>query len=182
MIIGFYGGSFDPPHVAHLLAAAWVLATTEVDRVLVAPTYKHPLEKRSRASFEHRMAMCELAMADLERVQVSRVEEELGGDSLTLRTLEELIRRHPQDSFRLILGSDLIDEVPRWHRYDEIVAKAQPIIVPRSGFCDGSAVALPAVSSTDVRTRIADGKAVDQLIPRSVAHYIDEHGLYRSSD
>jgi nicotinate-nucleotide adenylyltransferase len=84
--VAVFGGSFNPPHVAHLLAATLVLATQDVDLLLVVPAFKHPFAK-SLAPFDERVTMCTLAMGWLPGVEVSRVEEELGGESRTLRTL-----------------------------------------------------------------------------------------------
>jgi hypothetical protein len=105
--IAIFGGSFNPPHVAHVLAVTFVLATAEVDRVLVVPTFQHPFAK-ALASYEDRVRMCTLAMGWLPRVEVSRVEEELGGESLTLRTLEHLHAQHPDWQMRLVIGADVL--------------------------------------------------------------------------
>lgn len=178
--LAVYGGSFDPPHVAHLLSVAYVLATAEVDRVLVVPTFKHPFAK-PLAPYAHRIAMCELAMRDLKRVEISRIEEDLGGESLTLHTLQELRRREPSAKLRLVIGSDLVAETPRWHRFDEVRALADLVVVGRAGHptADDLPVSLPPVSSTEVRRRLRAGEDVDGLVPRAVAEYAHEHGLYR---
>src|SRR4051812_6330106 len=106
MRIALFGGSFNPPHVAHQLACAYVLATARphVDELWMVPTFKHPFDKQL-APYADRVAMCELAARPFDRVTVSRIEEELGGDSFTLRTVEELKRRHPRDQFALVIGA-----------------------------------------------------------------------------
>lgn len=178
-VVAVYGGSFDPPHVAHVLVVAWVLTATEADRVLVVPAYQHPLGKEARTAYEHRVHMCELAVADLARVEVSRIEEQLGGDSRTLRTLEALGEQMPEARFRFVMGADLLDEVSEWHRFDLIEALAPPLIVGRAGYPgpEGT-VALPGVSSTDLRERLHSGQGTEGLLHRDVATYIHEHGLY----
>ena len=95
-LVGIFGGSFNPPHLAHVLAVAVVLSRFEVARILVVPTYRHPFAK-ALAPYEDRVKMCELAMGFLPRVEVSRVEEELGGESRTLRTLQHLRAQHDGD-------------------------------------------------------------------------------------
>ncbi|MDD9935441.1 MAG: nicotinate (nicotinamide) nucleotide adenylyltransferase [Myxococcales bacterium] len=181
-VIAVYGGSFDPPHVAHTLVAAYVLSAHPVDRLLVVPTAQHPFEKRLTA-FEHRVHMCELAMSDLRRVDISTVEQELEGPSLTLHMLRELARRHPAAQLRLVIGSDLLAETPGWHAFDEVRALAPPIIVGRSGHAydeDGEPLPeLPDVSSTEVRRRLRAGISTDGLLNPKVAAYVREHGLYR---
>jgi nicotinate-nucleotide adenylyltransferase len=181
--VAIFGGSFNPPHVAHVLAAALVLATRDVDLVLVVPTYLHPFAK-PLAPYDDRVTMCTLAMGWLPRVEVSRVEEELGGESRTLRTLEHLQKTHADWSMRLIMGSDTFAESSKWFRFDVVQELAPPIVLGRSGSTAGppSAVLLPAISSTDVRARIAASAwaELEELVPRSVLSHIRERGLYRA--
>ena len=179
--VAVFGGSFNPPHAAHVLAAAWVLASEPVDRVLVVPTFRHPFAK-ALAPYEHRLRMCELAVGWLPRVEVSRVEEELGGESRTLLTLEHLAKQHPDWRMRLVMGADLVLEADKWFRFDRVQELAPPLVLGRAGFdAEGAPSAvLPAISSTDVRARIAAGDwtALHALVPRLVVEYIRTHGLY----
>ena len=183
-VIAVFGGSFDPPHVAHVLAASYVLATEELDRLMVVPTWQHPLDKRTHADFEDRFRMCQLAMRDLARVEVSRIEQELGGESRTIRTLHELRRRMPGTPLRLIVGSDLLAEVDRWLAFDQITALAPPLVLGRTGFPTGRdlPVEFPPVSSRDIRHRVATGEPTAGLLPRAVADYIEHELLYRKPD
>jgi nicotinate-nucleotide adenylyltransferase len=180
--VAVYGGSFNPPHVAHVLAAVYVLSTAPVDEVLVVPVYKHPFSKEL-ASFEDRLEMCRLAFSWIPGVSVSTVERELDGESLTLRTLEHLRATHPDWSMRLLLGADVIGDLPKWHRFDRISEIAPPIIVGRAGVVAEGAPEpiLPRVSSTEVRDAIARGDvaAVEKLVPRDVLAHVSRHGLYR---
>jgi nicotinate-nucleotide adenylyltransferase len=178
--IGILGGSFDPPHVAHTLLAAYVLAAYPIDRVLVVPTYQHPFGKRL-APFEHRLAMCKCAFADLRRVEVSTIERDLGGESRTVRTLETLKTRLPHAKLRLVMGSDLLGETPRWHAFDRIEALAPPLPVGRGGheYDRQLPITLPPVSSTALRQRLADGADVRGWLSLSVIEYIERHSLYR---
>ena len=180
-VIAVYGGSFDPPHLAHSLVCAYVLGAHAVDRVLVVPAAQHPFAK-PLAPFEHRMCMCELALRDLRRVELSAIEHELGGASLTLRTLESLHARCPNSALRLVIGSDLLAETAAWHAFDRIAELAPPLIVPRAGYpIAGSeqSPALPEVSSTEVRRRLATGLSTEGLLDPQVAAYAKEHALYR---
>jgi len=124
-LVGVFGGSFNPPHLAHVLALAVVLARFDVEKLLVVPTYRHPFAK-SLAPYEDRVRMCELAMGFLPRVEISRVEEELGGESRTLRTIEHLHAQHPDWSLRFVMGADLVLESSKWHGFDRIAALAPP--------------------------------------------------------
>jgi nicotinate-nucleotide adenylyltransferase len=181
MRVAVFGGSFNPPHVAHVLAVTWVLSTQEVDRVLVVPAFQHPFSK-SLAPFEERVAMCEAAMGWLPRVEISRVEEELGGESRTLRTLEHVAKAHPEYRMRLVIGADLLLESPKWFGFDAIAKLAPPLVLGRAGVTvpGGPAVVLPAVSSTEVRAKIAEGRwdELESLVPRSVLARIRAKGLY----
>lgn len=181
MNVAIFGGSFNPPHVAHVLACALLLSVEDVDRVLVVPTYKHAFAK-SLAPFGDRVQMCEIAMAWIPRVEVSRIEEEIGGESRTLRTLQVLGEAHPDWRPRLVIGSDVLAEAPRWHGFETIARMAPPIVLPRAG-CEaaGQSVALlPDVSSTQVRARIAEGAWIDveKVVPRGVVAFIRARKLY----
>lgn len=180
--VGVFGGSFNPPHVAHVLACALVRSVEPVDRVLVVPTFRHPFAK-PLAPYDDRVRMCELAMAWMPSVEVSRVEEELGGESRTLRTLETLAAAHVDWRLRLVIGADILAEAPRWAGFEAIVRIAPPIVLARAGTDLGAASAtplLPEVSSTRVRAAIAGGAwdEVEKLVPRSVLGYVRARGLY----
>lgn len=179
--VAVFGGSFNPPHVAHLLAAVYALATAPIDRVLVIPVFQHPFAKEL-APFADRLEMCRLALEWIPQVEVSTVEQELGGESLTLRTVEHLRAAHPSFSLRLLVGADVLSDLPKWHRFDRIAELAPPLVLGRSGVVTAEAPlpVLPQVSSTEVREAIAAGDldAARALVPASVLAYIREHGLY----
>lgn len=180
--VAIFGGSFNPPHVAHVLAIAWVLATEDLDRLVVVPTFQHPFAKPLER-YDDRVKMCELAVAWIPRVSVSRVEEELGGESRTIRTLEHLATEHPDWSMRLVMGADLVLEVDKWFRFDRIRELAPPLVLGRAGFHGPGVpeVVLPAVSSSAVRARIERGKweELRALVPRVVLEHIRAHRLYQ---
>ncbi|HKA89152.1 MAG TPA: nicotinate-nicotinamide nucleotide adenylyltransferase, partial [Haliangiales bacterium] len=113
-----FGGSFNPPHVAHQMACLYVLETEPVDAVMVVPTFRHPFDKHL-CPYEHRLEMARLAMAPLgPRVVVSDIERGLGGEaSLTLHTLEALAAAHPGIGLRLVIGSDILREREKWYRW-----------------------------------------------------------------
>ncbi len=181
MKVAVFGGSFNPPHVAHVLACVTVLECADVDKVLVIPAFRHPFAK-PLASYEERVEMCRLAMGWLPKVEISRVEAELGGESRTLRTLQHLRRRYPEWELRLVMGSDLVAESAKWFRFDDVRALAPPIVLGRVGFAAGGAprAVLPAISSTEVRDLIAQQRwpDLDSLVPRAVLAHVRAHGLY----
>ena len=180
--VAVYGGSFNPPHVAHQLACLFVLETQDVDQVWMIPTYRHPLAKdRHLIDYEDRLAMCRLAAEPLgDRVRVSEIERELGGpSSRTLDTLQALVQRHPNRRFRLVIGADILDQTGQWYRWDDVVALAPPIVLGRAGFAGGLEPQLPEVSSTDVRARLRRGESAVPLVSRAVMDYIAGRSLYR---
>lgn len=180
--VAIYGGSFNPPHVGHVLAVTYTLVAQPVDEVLVVPCYVHPFAKEL-ASFDERFAMCELAMGWLPGVSVSRVEAELGGESRTLRTLEHLQAQHPDWSMRLLVGADILNDASKWHGFDRVTALAPLLVLGRAGVAAAGAPQplLPEVSSTQIRAMFAAGERdrLSELVPRVVIEHAVRRGLYR---
>lgn len=182
--ISLFGGSFNPPHVGHLLVCTWLLATRAADEVWLVPTWKHPFDK-PLASWEDRLALCEaLAVWIGEGVRVCEIESELDGKSYTVRAIEALQARHPSHDFELVLGSDLLEELPSWHEADRLRSLVPIRVVQRAGFQTEIAEAspvFPRVSSTRIRERLASGQPVDALVPAVVLDLITARGLYRKA-
>jgi nicotinate-nucleotide adenylyltransferase len=180
-VVALLGGSFDPPHIAHQMACLVALETVGAEEVWMVPTYRHVFGK-ALAPYEDRIAMCERAAAVFgARVRVSRVEEELGGESSrTYDTLVELGRRHPDRRFRLVIGSDILGETDRWYRWDEVERLGDPIVLERPGYPSPRALppALPDLSATAIRARLRRGERPEGMVSRRVLEYIDERGLY----
>jgi nicotinate-nucleotide adenylyltransferase len=178
MRVALFGGSFNPPHVAHELAALYVLETAPVDELWFVPCFKHPFDK-ALEPFEDRLEMCVRAAAALgPRARVSEIERELGGESRTLRTVKALKQKHPEHSFSLVIGADLEAEVSSWYGAEELRRLIDFIVVGRGGFSGGSGPAMPEVSSSEVRERLRTGAPVDALVSRSVLDYIRQRKLY----
>ena len=181
--IALLGGSFNPPHVAHLMAAYWALATQGVAEVWLLPSFKHPFGKKL-APYEDRVEMCRLAAKALQGVSVSTVEQDLAADPLcgkTVRTLEHLREKHVDRRFALIVGTDILPETPKWYRWERVQDLARIIVIGREGYpsdVSGDAPHLPAISSTDIREKLARGAEVGAVVPRAVLGYIREKGLY----
>ena len=180
MTIAIFGGSFNPPHVAHQMVALYVLETQPVEELWFVPTYTHVFGKEL-APYEHRVAMCELAAAALgPRVHTSRAEEELAqrpgfAGSRTLDLIEYLA---PRGELRLVVGSDILGETDKWYCWDEIVRRAPPIVVSRPGYPGGTGIEID-VSATRVRQLLAaHDPAVEALVPAAVLRYIAANRLY----
>lgn len=180
MKIALFGGSFDPPHLGHMLAAIYVLGTADLDRLWFIPCYQHAFGK-PLAPYEHRLAMCLRALEILPpTVEVSSVEGELKGISRTVDTVRHLQEKHPEHSFSLVVGSDLLSEQGQWKDGKALREMLPMIVVGRAGSeCEPAAcLTIPNVNSTAIRRRLSQGEAVSHLMPRSVLEYIEDHGLY----
>ncbi|MCB9557587.1 MAG: nicotinate-nicotinamide nucleotide adenylyltransferase [Deltaproteobacteria bacterium] len=174
------GGSFNPPHLAHQMALLWALSTGRGAQAWLLPCFRHPFGK-ALIDFEHRLAMCRLLAEPFgERVTVCAIERDLGGESRTLQTIRALIAQYPQYQFALLIGADIVGERAKWYGFGEIERLVDVLVVGRQGVADDQPEpALPAISSSDIRRRIASGEAVDRVLPAPIADYIDQQGLYR---
>lgn len=169
MRVAVYGGSFSPPHVGHALVAAWLRWSGRADQVWLVPTFKHAFGKPI-APFDARLRWCGALAATVgDGVSVSDIEAHLQGTSYTLHTLDALAAAHPEHSFRLVVGADVLPDTARWHAWDQIVARYPPIVVGRAGWPDVPGVpTFPAVSSTQVRAALAAGEDVSAWVPAAV--------------
>jgi nicotinate-nucleotide adenylyltransferase len=179
--VALLGGSFNPPHAAHLMVAHWTLSTQPVDQVWLLPSFVQPFGK-ALAPFADRVRMCELAVRTLRGAFVCPAEAELEHDPLvgkTARILEHLAAKHPTHRFWLVIGADVLPDTGKWYRWDRVRELAPVIVVGREGYppVEG-APSFPAISSTAVRERMARGDDVSGLVPRRVLEYAREHGLY----
>lgn len=190
--LAIYGGSFDPPHVGHVLAAHYVLLTAPVSRVLVVPCAQHPFGK-TQCAFEHRLAMCRLAFAHLGgAVEVLDIEGRRPGPSYTVDTVREIAARHPGVPLELVVGSDIPPEMEKWKDFDTLRALAQVRVLPRfeeaateeaatdTDGPGGGTVSfyLPKISGTTIRQLIRTGGDLVPHVPAAVRRYIAEQGLY----
>jgi nicotinate-nucleotide adenylyltransferase len=192
MNIGVFGGTFDPPHNAHLVVAEHVREALCLDRILFVPSATPP-HKRGRPITPslHRLNMLRLAVERNPLFDVLPYEVEKGGVSFTVDTLAELKRRAPGDGLFLLIGMDNYRDFDTWREPERILSMATVVVMTRPGFVlDKGAfagdkriirveVAAMDISSTGIRERLRDGASVQSLIPERVAEYIGEHDLYR---
>lgn len=190
--VGLLGGSFNPPHICHLLASVYALETAGLDAVWWLPVHVHAFAKDSQlAPWDDRLAMCRAATKDWPGVDVDPIEASLGPTSYTIETIEALQIAHPATSFVWIAGADLLDELARWHRWPELGEVLEFLIIgrgdealalPDGGTFDVRPFALPDVSSTAIRTllRAGDFDAARALVPAGVGAWLADHpDLYR---
>lgn len=149
------------------MIAAWLRWTDRVDEVWFVPAFEHAFGK-DLAPWPQRLRAVE-ALAALVDARVSAIEATLPRPSYTIRTLEALQAQHSEHRFRLVIGADVQAQLPLWRSHERIVAEFEPIVVGRMGYDPVSgAPVFPAVSSTEIRARLAQGQPIDGLVPRAV--------------
>ena len=190
--IGIFGGSFDPPHLGHLIAAEVARQASSLDAVIFVPAFQPPHKLRtSSARPAQRMEMTRLAVRGNRCFSVSDYEIRRGGISFTVDTLRALVERHPTSEFSLIIGADSFVEFSSWKSPDEIIHMAGLLVYPRKGYERPSAgMSLPPaeflrapvidLSSSMIRRRVREGLSVRYLVPVPVERYIQTRKLYRA--
>jgi nicotinate-nucleotide adenylyltransferase len=187
---GILGGTFNPPHVAHLIVAQEVRETMRLDEMVLVPSHVHALKGPASAAPRHRAAMTELAVAGDAALSVDRIEIQRGGMSYTVDTLRELREREPDTEWILVLGRDNLEELAQWREADALPDLAQVVVTTRAGLeapsrlpFGGRCTLLPVpaldVSSTAIRQRIAAGRSIRYWVVPAVEAYIRENDLYQ---
>jgi nicotinate-nucleotide adenylyltransferase len=187
--LGLFGGTFDPPHVGHLVTAVNVRHALELDEVILMVA-NVPWQKQGERPITpalDRLAMVEAAVGDVPGLEAGRLEIDLGGPSYTADTLAALARREPDADLYTIVGDDAAAGLTSWERYDEVVARSHMVVVDRPGehvelpdIVPWIRVEVPRleVSSTDLRARFTDGRPLDYLIIDPVFDVIERRNLY----
>lgn len=188
MRIGLYGGTFDPPHVGHLMVASEAFESLELDRLLFVPSAVPPHKRgRVRASPERRLEMVRLSIAGDPRFGVEDLELRREGASYTVDTLRILRERDPDCELIFLVGIDQVQEFHTWKEPDEIARLASLAVLSRGGEQIGE-IGLPLLrvevtridlSSTEIRQRIRDGRSIRYLVADPVREMILREGLYR---
>lgn len=188
--IGVFGGTFDPPHVGHLVTAVNVRHTLALDRVLlvVANVPWQKIGVRDVTPAEDRLAMVAAAVRGVAGLEASDLEIARGGESYTADTLRTLHEADAEAELFVVLGADAAAGLPTWKRLDDVRALSTVVVVERPGSSDarlpegirGLRVEVPRleVSSTDLRARVSDGRPLDYLLTRAVIECIRERHLY----
>lgn len=190
------GGTFDPVHLGHLVVASEVCEALDLDEVVLVPSGR-PWQKADRAvtAGDHRLLMTELAVADDDRMSVSRVDLDRPGPTYSVDTVRDLRAAHgPDAEIHFLAGADALAGLPTWHQVDDFLAEVSavvgfarpphPLAVPaglpaeRFTLVDTTVI---GVSSTELRRRIAAGESIRYLVPAAVERYIADHSLYRDA-
>lgn len=190
--IGIFGGTFDPIHVGHLVAAVNARHALELDRVVMMVA-NIPWQKagvRAVSTAEDRLALVEAAVGGVPGVEAGRLEIDRGGESYTADTLAELARRNPGDELFLIIGWDVAPVLTTWERWEEVQRLATLVVVNRPDYPPPSAlseagwrvveVTVPnlEISSSDLRARAGDGRPLEYLVPEAGVRCIRSRGMY----
>jgi nicotinate-nucleotide adenylyltransferase len=195
--LGLLGGTFNPPHIAHLVCAQQALAQLELDRVLLVPVHEPPHKGiEADPGVQHRVELCRRAVAGDERLEVSLVDAGVAGPSYTVGTLRRLHERCPGDELTFIVGGDMALSLPAWREPEAILELAELGVAEREGVRRAdiserlSGLALDRIrffdmprldiSSSQIRRFVAAGRPIRYLVPDGVARYIEEAGLYRT--
>lgn len=191
MRIGLLGGSFDPPHNGHLLAAGDAFEALALDRLLFIPAATQPLKAgQANASPEQRLQMVRLLVAGDARFAVDEVEIERGGLSYTVETLAALTDRWPQAELFWLVGADVSQTFGKWREPGRIAELATLVVLQRTGDTPNEGQGMPArtrvlqtrridISSTEIRARVREGKSIRGFVPEAVAEFITAQRLYR---
>ncbi|MDR1012935.1 MAG: nicotinate-nucleotide adenylyltransferase [Lactobacillales bacterium] len=184
--IGILGGNFNPIHNGHLLIADQVAQILDLDRVYLMPEAMPPHQvSKYTISAEHRLNMIELAIKDNPRLGIEMIELQLGGINYTFNTMKKLTEMNPDVYYFFIIGGDMIENLSRWYRINELMELVQFVGVGRLGYPEKSSfpviwVDIPKieVSSTHIRRLITSGSIPKYLMPDKVYRYIQKEDLY----
>lgn len=193
MRLAIFGGSFDPPHIGHLLSAEDAYERLRLDRLIFVPAAVQPLKTgREATAAEHRLAMVRLLVSDDSRLEVSTAEIERGGLSFMVDTLGHFASAYPDAERFLLLGADVLATFGQWRDPSRVLGLAQPVILERNGEAqatlpggldEGRLMRLPTrridISSTEIRERVRQGRSIRGFVTENVAAYIHRAGLYR---
>jgi nicotinate-nucleotide adenylyltransferase len=186
MKIGILGGTFNPPHIGHIVLAKEIYEKLGLDKILLIPTNVPPHKENGGVEADTRLKMLELAVGDNKTFEVSDIELKRGGVSYTIDTVKKLKELYPQDELYLIVGSDLANDFSSWKDFDQLrklvkIVVAQRDNAPLKDTEDFISVDITQIDtcSSDIRKLIKEGGLVKDLINKGVADYIEQHGLYR---
>lgn len=190
--IGILGGSFNPIHNGHLLAADIFARRLELDRILLLPSAAPFYKPTVLTAYEHRLAMCLLASADRPDMTVSNLEQASPDGMYACDAVNALRRMYEDAELFLLVGGDVASRMSQWKNITDILGKVHVVVLPRTPkasdplpvvLCERSGItlltdeALP-LSSTMVREAAQRGQSLDGMVPQSVARYISDHRLY----
>lgn len=185
--VGILGGNFNPIHNAHLVVADQVRQQLGLDQVFLMPEFKPPhVDHKETIDEKHRLRMLELAIQETEGLAIEEIELTRQGISYTYDTMKLLIEKNPDVDYYFIIGADMVDYLPKWHRIDELIHMVQFVGVQRPKYKAGTSypviwvdVPLLDISSSMIRDFIQNDRQPNHLLPKAVLDYINKEGLYQ---
>lgn len=186
--IGILGGTFNPPHLAHLITAQYVGEALGLDSVYFMPSAIPPHKHgKQTIDSQHREMMVRLAIQDNPLFQIEMYEIHQGGINYTYDTIRYLKKKHQNSQLYFIIGADMIENLPTWYRIDDLVKIINFVGVNRPGYHITTPYPMihldipsMAISSTQIRLHVQEKKSIRYVVPQLVAEYINEKGLYQS--
>lgn len=189
--VGILGGTFNPPHMGHLIMAEQVKDQLDLDKIFFMPTAQppHSSVKKTTIASEKRVQMLELATMDNSDFEIERYEVDKGGKNYTYDTMKALIELYPTVDFYFIVGGDMIADMPTWYRIDELIELVQFVGVNRPSYSVETEypiimVDIPMIdiSSSTIRKKVAMNCSIKYLVPEDVRNYIVLEGLYQDDE
>lgn len=183
--VGILGGTFDPPHLGHLLIAEEVKEELKLAEIWFIPTYEPPHKSTTKTSVEDRLTMLQKAVASNDSFKISTIEVDRLGKSYTFDTMSMLVTTYPDIMFYFIIGADMVEYLPKWNRIEELVQIVEFIGVGRSGYTLETDypirildIPMIDVSSSLIRDRIREKRSIKYLLPEDVESYTKRKRLY----
>lgn len=197
--LGIFGGTFDPPHIGHLMLAEFARETLDAERMLFVPAADPPHKDATRSGIPHRLAMLERAIADNSHFAISLADVERPGPHYSVDMVRLIQAQYPSAELYFLIGADSLRDLPTWYHPEALIRLCRLAVLPRPGVivsADMHEAVLPGlaermvmletpridVSSTEVAARIRAGKTVRYLVPQPALDYLEAHGLYRHDE
>lgn len=189
--VGVLGGTFNPPHIGHLIIADQVRDQLDLDKIIFLPTAEPPHSSREKTtiSSDVRVELLDLAIHTNPTFEMELYEVEKGGKNYTYNTMKALVDLYPAVDFYFIVGADMIEDLPTWYEIDKLVELIQFVGVNRPGYTVETDyplimvdVPLVDISSSAIRKKVALGCSIEYLVPEDVRNYIEQEGLYQDDE
>lgn len=186
--IGLLGGSFNPPHIGHLIIAEQVRDQLGLEKIHFLPSYSPPHSNgKTTIDYKYRIDMLKQTLQDDDAFEIDLTEIHRRGKSYTYDTVKELKEKNPDTEYYFIIGADMVEDLPNWHKIDELVKLVQFVAVNRPGYTLRTPypviildVPNIAVSSSLIRHKVHEGTSIKYLVTPDVNAYIENEGLYKN--
>ncbi len=186
--IGILGGTFDPPHLGHLIIANEVMVQLKLDEVRFMPNHEPPhKERHSGTTVENRLSMLEKSIEGNPSFSIETIELNRDGRSYTYDTMKELSQKNTEDDYYFIIGGDMVEYLPHWYKIEELLKLVQFVGTNRPNYNLESQypityvkVPMIEISSSMIRDRVKNGASIKYLLPENVIRYIEENHLYET--